>query len=356
MVKVRGREVPKVVETFGKTKRARPPKDVTIVEVARHAGVSITTVSHALSGNRRVAESTRARIDDSIRELGYRPNAFARSLRTERSHMVALIIPDITNPYYPTLARGMQDALHAGGYQTLVGSTDGGRDQERRFLNDSLQRRVDGIAFASFATTARMLTPVLQANIPIVSIGTTIRHRNVDCVRTDDVAGSQDATVYLIERGYAPIGMIGGPAGTSPSDHRLEGHRIALRDAGISYDPQLLAIGDFTRAGGATAMGTLLASRLHPRAVFCANDLMAIGAMDAIRDAGLHIPDDVALVGYDDIEAASLITPDLTTVVNPAYEMGRACGRLLLERMTGRRGGPRVEVVVPHRLVPRTSA
>jgi LacI family transcriptional regulator len=334
----------------------RPVNNVTIVEVARHAGVSITTVSHALSGNRRVAESTRARINDSIRELGYRPNAFARSLRTERSHMVALIIPDITNPYYPTLARGMQDALHSGGYQTLVGSTDGRRDQERSFLNDSLQRRVDGIAFASFATTTRMLTPVLQPDIPVVSIGTTIQHRNVDLVRTDDIAGSFDATGYLIEKGYAPIGMIGGPPGTSPSDHRLDGHRTALRNAGIRYDPQLMAIGDFTRAGGATAMARLLARRVTPRAVFCANDLMAIGAMDAIRGGGLRIPDDIALVGYDDIEAASLVTPDLTTVINPAYDMGRACGRLLLERMTGRRDGPRVEVVVPHRLVPRTSA
>jgi DNA-binding LacI/PurR family transcriptional regulator len=335
---------------------ARAPKDVTIVEVARHAGVSITTVSHALSGNRRVAEATRARIDDSVRELGYRPNAFARSLRTERSHMVALIIPDITNPYYPTLARGMQDALHAGGYQTLVGSTDGRRDQERSFLNDSLQRRVDGIAFASFETTTRMLIPVLRADIPVVSIGTTIRHRDVDCVRTDDVAGSVDATDYLIERGYTPIGMIGGPAGTSPSDNRLDGFRAALRTAGIRFDPRLVVIGDFTRAGGAAAMGALLERRVIPRAVFCANDLMAIGAMDASRRARLRIPHDVALVGYDDIEAAGLVTPDLTTVVNPAYEMGRACGRLLLERMTGRRDGGRVEVVVPHRLVTRTSA
>jgi LacI family transcriptional regulator len=160
----------------------------------------------------------------------------------------------------------------------------------------------------------------------------------------------------LIEKGYGPIGMIGGPAGTPPSDNRLEGYRIALRGTGIRFEPRLVVIGDFTRTGGATAMCELLTRRARPQAVFCANDLMAIGAMDAIRQAGLLVPDDVALVGYDDIEAAGLITPDLTTVVNPAYEMGRACGRLLLERMTGRRAGGRVEVVVPHRLVPRASA
>ncbi|HEY7401097.1 MAG TPA: LacI family DNA-binding transcriptional regulator [Actinomycetota bacterium] len=330
--------------------------EVTIVDVARHAGVSITTVSHALSGNRRVAEETRARIQHSIRELGYRPNAFARSLRTERSHMVALIIPDITNPYYPTLARGLQDALHAGGYQSFVCNTDGLREEERSFLKDSLQRRVDGIAFAAFATTARMLAPVIQEHIPLISIGTAIRHRKVDCVRTDDVAGARDATRYLIERGYDPIGMIGGPAGMSPSDHRLEGHRAALAEAGLAFDAQRFAVGDFTRAGGAAAMRELLERRARPRALFCANDLMAIGAMDALREAELGVPRDVAVMGYDDIEAAALVTPDLTTVVNPAYEMGRACGRLLLERMSGADDGPRREVVIPHRLIPRASA
>ena len=331
-------------------------KVVTIVDVARHARVSITTVSHALSGNRRVAEATRARIEDAIRELDYRPNAFARGLRTERSHMVALMIPDITNPYYPTLARGMQDALHQGGYQIFVCSTDGRKEQEWSFLNDSLQRRVDGIALASFATTIRMLTPVLRASIPIVAIGTTIQHGKVDCVRTDDVAGSRDATDYLIGKGYDPIGMIGGPPGTSPSDHRLEGYRTALREARIRFDPRTVAIGDFTRAGGGAAMRELLSRKVKPRAVFCANDLMAIGAMDAIREARLRIPRDVALVGYDDIEAAGLVTPDLTTVLNPAYDMGRACGRLLQERMSGKHRRSRSEVVVPHRLIPRTSA
>jgi LacI family transcriptional regulator len=332
-------------------------KDVTIVDVARHAGVSITTVSHALSGKGRVAEATRSRIEDSIRELGYRPNAFARGLRTERSHMVALIIPDITNPYYPTLARGMQDALHAGGYQTLVGSTDGERAQELTFLHDSLQRKVDGIAFASFATTTRALGPVLRAGIPVVSIGDKIRHADVDCVRTDDVAGSRDATAYLIGKGYDPIGMIGGASGISPSDHRLDGHRAALREAGIKPDPALFAAGDFTRAGGAIAMRELLGRGAKaPRAVFCANDLMAIGAMDALRETGLRVPRDVAVMGYDDIEAAALVTPDLTTVVNPAGEMGRECGRLLLERMAGEHRSARREVVIPHRVVPRASA
>jgi DNA-binding LacI/PurR family transcriptional regulator len=331
-------------------------KDLTIVDVARHAGVSITTVSHALSGNRRVAEETRARIDRSIRELDYRPNPFARGLRTERSHIVALIVPDITNPYYPTLARGMQEALLSEGYQMFVGSSDGDGDRERSFLDDSLQRRVDGVALAAFATKARTLAPVLRAGIPVVSIGTTIQHRTVDLVRTDDVAGSRDATDYLIEKGYEPIGMIGGPEGTSPSDHRLEGYRAALGSAGIRFDPQIVAIGDFTRMGGEKAMRELLSREPRPRAVFCANDLMAIGAMDAVREAGLRVPRDVALMGYDDIEAAGLVTPALSTVVNPADEMGHECARLLLERMSDEPGGARREVVIPHRLVLRASA
>jgi LacI family transcriptional regulator len=331
-------------------------KDVSIVDVARHAGVSITTVSHALSGNRPVAEATRMRIERSIRELGYHPNAFARGLRTERSHMVALIIPDITNPYYPTLARGMQDALLEARYQMFVCNTDARRERERDFLTDSRQRRVDGIAIAPFATSARMLAPTLRARIPIVSFGSAIRHVNIDRVRTDDVDGSRDATRYLIDKRYRPIGMIAGPPGMSPSDNRLKGYSDALRARQIPFDPKLVAIGDFTRAGGAAAMRELLSRTIRARAVFCANDLMAIGAMDAARDAGLRIPRDVALVGYDDIEAASLVTPDLTTVLNPAYEMGHASGRLLLERISGSLRGPGTEIIVPHQLIPRASA
>jgi LacI family transcriptional regulator len=331
-------------------------KDVTIVDVARHAGVSITTVSHAVSGKRPVADATRVRIEQAIRELNYRPNAFARGLRTERSHMVALIIPDITNPYYPVLARGMQDALLAADYQMFVCSTDGGKELERRFLADSLNRRADGIAFASFGTTAKTLAPALRSGTSIVSIGPTIQHAKIDCVRTDDLAGSREATRYLIDRGYDPIGMIGGPPGMSPSDNRLAGHRTALREARIRFDPGLVAVADFTRAGGAAAMRELLSRTRKPRAVLCANDLMAIGAMDAVRDARLRVPLDVALVGYDDIEAAALVTPDLTTVVNPAYEIGHACGRLLLERMSGAYRGSRREIVVSHRLIRRASA
>ncbi|MGZ8600374.1 MAG: substrate-binding domain-containing protein, partial [Actinomycetota bacterium] len=177
-----------------------------------------------------------------------------------------------------------------------------------------------------------------------------------DQVSSNDEAGSQDATAYLIEKGYRSIAMIGGPPGSSPSDHRLKGYRAALRAAGIRFDPRAVAIGDFTRAGGAAAMTELLALRVRPRAVFCANDLMAIGAMDAIRRAGLRVPRDVAVMGYDDIEAAALVTPDLTTVVNPAYQLGQAAGRLLLERMRDDAPRARTEIVVPHRLVPRMSA
>lgn len=136
-------------------------------------------------------------------------------------------------------------------------------------------------------------------------------------MRRDDIAGSKDATRYLIEKGYDSIGMIGGPKGMSPSDNRLEGHRAALREARIRFDPRAVAIGDFTRSGGSTAMKALLSRRRRPQAVFCANDLMAIGAMDAVPEAGLRVPRDVALVGYDDIEAAALVTPSLTTVLNP---------------------------------------
>jgi LacI family transcriptional regulator len=328
----------------------------TISEVAKRAGVSKTTVSHVLSGKRPVNPDTRESVEAAIAELGFRPNGLARSLRTRRSHTVALLIPDITNPYYPVLARGLQDSLVASGYHAFLCNTDADRSQELEFLDDVAQRRVDGIAMVPFQISTDDLEDVVEASIPIVSISPHIEHPQADQVTTDDVEGATDATLYLVARGHSTVAMIGGPPGLPPSDRRLAGYRRALERSGRPFDDRFLAEGDFTRRGGRRAMQTLMRLEPRPTAVLCANDLMAIGAMDSARELGCSIPDDMALVGYDDIEAAALVTPALTTVLNPAYEMGHAAGRLLLERMAdGYSGRPR-RVVIPHRLIERESA
>jgi LacI family transcriptional regulator len=329
---------------------------VTIADVAEKAGVSKTTVSHVLSGKRPVAPVTRERIEQVIAELGFRPNALARSLRMQRTQMVALIIPDITNPYYPVLARGLQDALVEEGYHAFLCNTDSDKEQESAFIADAVQRKVDGIILSSLHERTQDVLKFIKSGLTFVSLGTGIDHPAVDRVATDDRQGALIATRFLIERGHRRIGMIGGAPHLLPSRERFAGYRAALQEAGIPFDAALFAEGDFMRVSGTQGMRRLMQQSRPPTAVFCANDLMAIGAMDVVRELGMRIPDDVAIVGYDDIEAASLVTPALTTVLNPGYEMGKAAGQLLLERLQEKYDGPGRRVLVPHRFIQRVSA
>jgi LacI family transcriptional regulator len=326
---------------------------VTLADVARHAQVSKTTVSHVISGKRPVAAATRARIERSIAALGYRPDGLARSLRTRRTHTVALIVPDLTNPFYPALARGLEECLDEGGYRAFICSSDGLPDRERAFLEELADRRVDGLVLDSFHLSVDDLHGATGGRVPVVWIGgTPMDHPGVDSVRPNDDEGAYGATRHLIERGHRRIAMIDGPAGSGTA--RREGYRRALAEAGLPASHEPLVRSDWTRVGGARAMRTLLAS--PPSAVFCSNDLTAIGAIDAIREAGKQVPDDIAVVGFDDIELASLVSPALTTVENPAAETGRTAGRMLVERMTGAFQGAARSVTLPSPLVVRASS
>ncbi|MFN8224439.1 MAG: LacI family DNA-binding transcriptional regulator [Gaiellales bacterium] len=326
----------------------------TIAEVARRAGVSPTTVSHALSGRRHVAPATRRCIEQAARDLRYRPNAVARSLRTRRSLTASLIIPDISNPFYPRLARGLQDTLAAAGYHTLVCNTDRIAANELEYVVDVVNRQVDGVVVVAFHLTTDDLREVPLADVPFVSVGPRLDHAAIDVVSSGDASGARDATRHLLTRGHT-VGMIGGPAGLPPSEIRAEGYRQALAEAGVELRSDWIATGDFTHEGGVIAARELLEQADRPSAIFCANDLMAIGAMSVARELRLRIPEDIALVGYDDIDAAALVSPGLTTVLNPADEVGVTAGRLLLERMQGYEG-PRRNLAVKHPLVVRQSS
>jgi LacI family transcriptional regulator len=325
----------------------------TIDDVALHAGVSKTTVSHVLSGRRPVAAPTRERVETSIRELGYRPDGLARSLRTRRSHLVALLIPDITNPFYPTLSRGLEAGIGAG-YHVVVCNTDSRPTDELEFVEEMCDRRVDGLVLDSFAVGVEQLRDVTGRDMPVVWIGAEATdHPGIDIVRPDDEQGAYDATMHLVERGRTRIAMIEGIPGSG--EPRNQGYRRALGAAGLRTDRSMIRHGRWTREGGAGAMRALL-ENAEPDGVFCANDLMAIGALDVLRERRLPVPDDVALVGFDDIEAAALVSPPLTSVVNPAFETGSTAGGLLMERMTGAYAGAQRAVTLPCPLVVRASA
>ena len=328
---------------------------VSIADVARLANVSITTVSHVLSGKRPVAEDTRARVESAIRTLGYRPHRVARTLRTKTSHLVALVIPDITNPFYPTLARGLEDGLEGGGYRTLICNTDRRPEHEMEFLREMGDRGLDGIILDSYTLTLDRITELVSPGISIVRIGTTVlRDPGLDSVHGDDERGANDATSHLLRRWGRRVAMIQGPPGAGEA--RNAGYVQALRSAGVEGDPALVLSGQWTREGGAAAMRSLLALPEPPSGVFCANDLMALGALDAARELRVAVPGQVALVGFDDIEAATYAVPPLTTVSNPAYETGLLAGIMLKERMTNQYTGTARTVTLPCRLIKRVTA
>jgi LacI family transcriptional regulator len=327
---------------------------VTISQVARLAGVSPTTVSHVLSGKRIVGAATRGAVQDAIRTLDYRPNHVARSLRTRRSQMVAVIVPDLTNTYYSVLTRGLADAIVAAAYGTYVCNTDGIAERESGFLQNVVDRGADGIVLASVDAASAGAITAADFGTPVVCIGGSIDHPRVDVVTADDVAGSYAATLHLIGRGSRRIGMIQGPPESGLL--RVEGFLKAMGQAGRHVDDGLMAPGDWTRQGGRDAMRTLMSLPSPPDAVFCANDLTAIGAIDVARELRIDVPGDVAIVGFDDVDAATIVTPTLTTVRNPAYETGRKAGELLLSRLRGEYRDTGRTVVLECPLIRRESA
>jgi LacI family transcriptional regulator len=333
---------------------ADAPGRVTIAHVATRAGVSPTTVSHVLSGKRVVGAATKDTVMDAIRELGYRPNHLARNLRTRQSHMIAVVVPDITNPFYAVLIRGLADAVDEAGYGTYVCNTDGQHERERKFFEDVLDRGVDGIVFASGETVSGVTFGPADRATPVICIGDELDHPQSDTVRPDDEAGSRAAATYLASRGYQRIAMIQGPPRYGAQ--RTAGFRAAMQAAKRRVPPELLVRGDWTRRGGYDAMTRLMAMGERPDAIFCANDLMAIGALDVAHELGLQVPQDIAIVGFDDVDAATIVTPQLTTVRNPAYESGRTAGDLLLSRMTRRYTGAGRTVVLPCPLIERGTA
>ncbi len=327
---------------------------VTIAQVARRAGVSPTTVSHVLSGKRLVGETTKGTVQEAIRELGYRPNNIARSLRTNRSKMVAVVVPDIANPFYAVLTRGLADSVDGPGYGTYVCNTDGMVERENTFLEDVLDRGVDGVVMASVNVAGRGSAGPAAWGTSVVCVGGVFDHPQADLVAADDEVGSHEAASYLLERGAQRVAMIQGPSESGTA--RDEGYKRALAEAGRAFEPSLMVRGDWTRQGGQRAMRTLMSRTERPDGVFCANDLTAIGAVDVVHELGLSIPGDVALVGFDDVDAATVVSPKLTTVRNPAYEIGRTAGELLLGRMLGRYTDEGRRVILPCPLIRRESA
>ena len=328
---------------------------VTIDDVAAQAGVSVTTVSHVFSGNRPVSDATRSRVLAVAESMGYRANAIAASLRTNRTRTVMIVLPDITNSFFPVLARGVQDALRPHGYHALICNTDFLESEERAFLDEAVARRLDGVVFGGSWVPPTDLQRLADAGLAVVNLGDPAADTTIDSVRLDDRLAASEATDYLLSR-HASVGFIGGPAESPVARTRLQGYQDAIRASGRTVNDDQVAMVEFTRAGGRSGLATVLDGAAPPDAVLCANDVIALGAIDLTVTRALSVPGDVAIMGCDDIEAAAIVRPGLTTVRNRADVIGREAGRLLMSRINGEYTGDGRDVIVPHELVLRESA
>jgi LacI family transcriptional regulator len=337
-----------------------PKKPPTQADVAKLAGVSRPMVSYVLNNSSPISipDETRQRIMQAVETLGYVPDRTAQSLRMRKSFTLASIIPDITNPFYPSFERGIQDIARNNNYDLVVYNTDGHPEQERKSLQWVQQGRVDGVITTLFYSSLSDLIPLLERQIHVVRMGVgaiDLHEQPIDNLYVDNVAAAQAAVDYLVERGHTRIGMIAGQE-TPPRETRVHGYKNALTKHNIPANNLLVRSTDFTEEGGYDAMHELLKLPSRPTAVFAANDLMAIGAMMALREAGLRIPQDMAVIGFDDIPAARLVNPSLTTIAQFPENLGRRAAEMLFERLGITAQIPGRNEEMPFQLIVRESA
>jgi DNA-binding LacI/PurR family transcriptional regulator len=341
-------------------KKVAKVKQPTMHDVARLAGVSQPTVSRVLSQHEitaQISEETRQRVLDAVKALGYRPNAVARSLRTQRTQTVALLIADITNSFYHPMARAVQDVARQHDYEVLMSNSDHIYENEKHFCEIVLGRGVDGIMMVPIRLTNEDLDRyVSQTHIPFAVLAEYVTHPNIDVVYVNDEKATYETTRWLAsECGYRKIGFIGVPDTLPPGPRRLRGFRRALEDSGLDFDPRFLRIGDFTLDGGGRAAYQLMEEGELPEAVVIVNDLMAIGAILAFQEAGCNVPDDVAIVGFDDIPEATIIRPTLTTIAQDPRDIGLKLANAVFERIENPDIVDRRVFESSYKLIPRQS-
>jgi LacI family transcriptional regulator len=309
----------------------------TIEDVAQKAGVSTSSVSHVVNGTRYVSDALRARISEVIQELDYRPNSLARSLRVRESRTIGLVVPDNTNPFFAEVSRVIEDIGFREDYSVFLCNSDGRVDKERAYVNSLVIKRVDGVIFITSGGATEPLQELTRHDTPVVVVDREVPLSLADLVLLDNKKGGLLATRHLIGLGHRRIGCITGPSMLTPSADRVLGYREAMDEADISVRPEWIVGGDFRPTSGQSGMKELLDLPDAPTAVFACNDLMAIGALRAIRAGGLNVPADVSIVGFDDIPLASEVGPPLTTVAQPVEEMARIAVGLLLSRINRKR-------------------
>lgn len=318
-----------------------------IAEIAQICNVSKATVSRVINNSPTgVGVETRQRVLKTIEELRYRPNTLARGVATSRSQMVGLIIPDVSNFFYPKIIRGVMDYLETKGYSVILGNSDYNPEREAKQLLSMIDKRVDGIILCSGVSNHEFLADFKKYNVPLALIGRTFDHSlSATSITGDNVKGSTKSAAYLLRGGNRRIAYVEGNPDTSGSRLRLEGYRKAHAIAGVPVDDNLILHGDYSIEYGQQVVLEMLDKKLEFDAIITGSDLIAIGIVNQLQACGLRVPQDVEVIGYDNIELASVVTPALSTVSKPHYRMAQHIAQQLFQIIQGN------EVLLPHTIV-----
>jgi LacI family transcriptional regulator len=324
--------------------------NITIYDVAREASVSMATVSRVVNGNPNVKPSTRKKVVEAIERLGYRPNAVARGLASKKTTTVGVIIPDIANIFFAELARGIEDIATMYKYNIILSNSDSNKDKELHLLNSMLGKQVDGILFMGSNVTAEHIEEFKKSPVPIVMAATVDPQNEIPSVIIDYKQAAFDAIQHLINKGHNKIGFVSGPE-IDPINYELKraGYEEALKEAGIVYDDAYVKIGDYTYDSGLEAMENYLEMDEKPTAIFVATDEIALGVIHGAQDKGYTIPDDFEIIGFDNTRLSTMVRPQLSTVVQPMYDIGAVAMRLLTKYMN-KENVEDHKVVLPHRI------
>ncbi len=342
------------------TKRTLSRNVVTMRDVAKLANVSQSTVSRVLSGATEpipIGEETRQRVLEAVDQLGYQPNLHAGSLRGQKTRMVAIMIADITNPFYHPIVRAVQDIAYVHGYDVMIANSDHMLEGEQHFIESVIRRPVDGVIMTPWHLGDEELGELIdRTGAIVVALGQHIKHPQVDITFGNDGQAVCDVVTWLHKtKVHTRIGFIGVTGPSTAGDRRRNGYEEALHHIGLAVHTGYEQFGDWSLASGYHAMQQLLALPTPPTAVVVGNDLMAIGAMEAVQQAGLRIPEDMAIVGFDDIPAASWVRPRLSTVAQYPKQMGTRLAEALFERILGEYSGSSRRFEIPCYFIERES-
>jgi LacI family transcriptional regulator len=325
-------------------------------QVAERAGVSTSTVSHVINNTRVVSDDVRERVLALIAEMRYIPSAVARSLKNDKTQTIGMMIPNNSNPYFAELIQGIEDASFKLGYNIILCNAYDDPEKQAAYIRVLMEKRIDGLILVSSGSSDELSRLLASQNIPMVLVDREVEGVEADFVEADHEQGGYIATKYLIDLGHRDIACVSGPIDLLPSRDRVVGYLRALKEAGIRFRLDYLVRSDFTSEGGYNAFTQLLALKQPPTAIFASNDLMAIGGICAASEARVRIPEDLSVMGYDDIALASFSTPRLTTVAQPKYEMGELTARVLVDRIAGVNRAPHREKLQSELIVRQSTA